>query len=146
MHRPEDPLGQSRIALAIGMGEIVPTRRSRAPYRGQRARVQSEGVADIIEAEAVGDLAIAQRHQLTARAVSFGLLFDPGLPGHFRSQMPRSEVEDLGENGQLRRRWKVAAFGYHPCRMAGSGAAFQHFPLNPVGWLWSKIALSGGFR
>lgn len=50
--------------------------------------------------------------------------------------MRRNEIEDLGENSELRCRWKVAAFGYHPCRMAGSGAAFQLFSLNPVGWLF----------
>ena len=134
MHRPEEFLAQRRVALTVGVGKVVPAGRRGTPNGGQGARVQAQGIADIIEAEAVCDLTVTQSYYMAPRAVCPGLLIHSGLAGQVGHQVSGNEVEYLGGDGQPRRGWKVVVFAFHPCRMAGSDPAFQPFLLFPVGW------------
>ncbi|MDE3065931.1 MAG: hypothetical protein KGJ60_00120 [Verrucomicrobiota bacterium] len=55
-HGPEEFLGQVRRAHLVGMGEIVAAGRGRAADAGERCCMQTQGVADIVESDAVRQL------------------------------------------------------------------------------------------
>ena len=64
---PEKVLRQLGWALAVGGGEPVLARAAGAANGRERARVQAQGIADVIEAEGVGELGEEQTHDMTPR-------------------------------------------------------------------------------
>jgi hypothetical protein len=67
-HGPKDFLGQSRIALLVGVREIIPAWRCGTAQRHQDPAVQAQRITHIIEADGVGMLRVDQAHQMAPRA------------------------------------------------------------------------------
>src|SRR5947209_20408803 len=55
-HRPEQPFGQRRVAMFIGVGKGVATRRGCPAQGRKRPAVQPQRVTDIVEANRMGQL------------------------------------------------------------------------------------------
>jgi hypothetical protein len=64
-HLPEKLLGQLRLALLAGVREAVAAGMRGSANRGERATVQAQPIADVIEPDAVGELGIEQRNDMT---------------------------------------------------------------------------------
>ena len=52
--RPEKLFGHLRGTHLVGVGEIIAAGRGGSPQAGERPGMQGQGVADIVEADAVG--------------------------------------------------------------------------------------------
>jgi hypothetical protein len=95
--RPEEFFGHFGRADFVGMGEIVTRGRRRAAKARKGAGLQLQGVADIIEADTMGELGIEQRHDMTPRRKSPGLLLRPGCARDLGNQELRNEVANLAQ-------------------------------------------------
>jgi hypothetical protein len=82
-HRPEQPFCQRRVTALIGMGKIVATRSSRPAQGRKRAAVQSQRVADIIEADGVSQLREEHADHVTPCTEGSGHGLHAGLPRKF---------------------------------------------------------------
>ena len=63
-HRPENLFRQACVPLLVGMGEVVAAGRRGGPQRHQKPAVQAQGVADIVEADGVGQVCVDQADQM----------------------------------------------------------------------------------
>ena len=136
-HRPEQLLGHFRIAPAVGVRKCVFGRRRGPAQCRQRPGAQTQGVADVIESEAVGELGIKQTDDVTSRTEGAGLIFHAGLACQSRHQMRRNEVAKPAQQREPAGRWLVSSLIIHalPCGKARTGKpTFLH--LNPVSQQW----------
>ena len=78
---PEEPFGQDRVALSVGVGEVVATGRGGAAQGGQRPGVQLQGITHIVQANAVAQLSLRETDHVTPRREGAYLFVHPGLPG-----------------------------------------------------------------
>ncbi len=135
-HRPEQLLGHFRIAPAVGVRERVFGRRRGPAQCRQRSGVQAQGVADVIESEAVGKLGVEQADDVTPRTEGAGLIFHAGLACQSRHQMRRNEVAKLAQERELAGGWLVSCLIFHalPCGKAQTckPTFFYTSTLNPV--------------
>ena len=131
---PEQGLRHRRVAHLVGMGEVVPRWRRGGAYRRERTGVELQTVADIIEAQGMRQLRIAQADRMTPGAECPRFLVHAGLVGDLRHQVGRNVVADLTQNGEFARGWGLVFFHDLPCGRFSS--SFQPFfsPI-PVGWL-----------
>jgi hypothetical protein len=136
-HRPEKLLGHLRITGAVGVGKSVLGRRRGSPHRRQRAGVQSQRVAHVVEAEAVGDLGVEQADDVAPGGEIAPLIFDAGLPCQLGHQMRWNEVANLPQERELAGGWLGCGFLFHalPCGRAQTRKpTFFHLSnFNPVG-------------
>lgn len=75
--RPEQLLGQDRVAVLVGVGEIVAGGRGGPAQGRERPGVQPQRVTDIVESEGVGQLRVEQRDDVAPRREGAGLLVHP---------------------------------------------------------------------
>jgi hypothetical protein len=80
--------------------------------------MQLQGVADIVEANAMAQLRRQQSHDMTPRPERARFLFHPSLASYLRDFMRWNKIANLAQNVELRPRWLVD-FVFHPCRVAG---------------------------
>ena len=135
-HRPEQLLGHFRIAPTVGVRQRVFGRRRGPAQCRQRPGVQTQGVADVIESEAVGELGIKQTDDVTPRTESAGLIIHAGLAGQSRHQMRWNEVAKLAQQREFTGGWLVSCLIFHalPCGKAQTRKPpfFYTSTLNPV--------------
>ena len=134
-HRPEEFLGHLRRAHLIGVGKIIAAGRSRSSQARQRPRMQPEGITHVVESDAMGQLRIQQRDDMTPRAERPNFLLYARFPRQLRNQKVGNEVAYLPKQIQFRRSWNAFVFFFHPCRVAGLNRSFQLFLQIPMGWL-----------
>ena len=80
----------------------------------ERAGVQAQGVADIIETEGVGELGEDQAHDMTPRCEGAGLFLDAGVAGQLGHQVRRNKVAELAQERELAARWRAVFGCFHP--------------------------------
>ena len=93
----------------------------------ERAGVQAQGVADIIETEGVGELGEDQAHDMTPRREGAGLFCDAGVPGHLGHEVRRNQIAELAQEGEAAARWLADRLFFHPDLVAGCKPASQLF-------------------
>src|SRR5689334_683012 len=116
-HRPEQPFGQRRVAVFIGVGKVVAARRGCPAQSRKRPTVQPQGITDIVEADGVGQLRKEHADHVTPRTEGSRTGIHPGLARQFRHQMRGNEIAKLSQNRELRRGWFGVSF-FHLCRVA----------------------------
>ena len=136
-HRPEELFGHFRISPAVGVRKRVFGRRRGPAQCRQRPRVQTQGVANVIESEAVGQLRVEQADDVTPRTEGAGLIIHAGLACQSRHQMRRNEVAKLAQQREFAGGWLVSSLIIHalPCGKAQTRKPtfFYTSTLNPVG-------------
>lgn len=91
-HVPEELVGESRVPLLTRMREVIKAGRRRPAHRGERPAVQTQRVANVIEANGMVDLRIDQADDVAPGTKGPGLSFDARLPRELRHQMVRDEI------------------------------------------------------
>ena len=133
----EELLGQFRIAGAIGVRECVFGWRRGSAQRRQRAGVKPQGVAHVVEPEAVGQLRVEKADDMAPRTERAGLIFHAGLTGQVRHPVRRNEAAKLAQERELAGGWLAGGFLFHalPCGRAQTRKPtfFYTSTLNPVG-------------
>ena len=138
-HFPEQLFGQAGIPLPVGMGKPVLARR-RGPANGrERPGVQPQGVANVMEAEAVRHLGIKQTDHMTPRTERAGLGFAPRGPRQLWHQMVGNQIAKLPQQRKLTGGWLVSCLIIHalPCGRAQTRKPTLFYPSTrkPVGLL-----------
>jgi len=138
-HRPEQRLGHFRVALAVGVREGVFAGRSRAANRRQRTGVQPQGVAHVIETEAVSELGVDQAHDMAPRTECAAPFLHGMFAGELRHQMVGNQIAKLPQKRELGRRWLALCLAFHalPCGRVQTRKPILFYPSNlkPVGQL-----------
>ncbi len=92
------------------------------PRAGQEgAGVELQGVAHIVQPDAVGQLTAAQADHVTPRTEGPALFSHTGVPRQLRNQMRRNIVAELPKNGELRIGWGFYVFQSLSCDRVNSG-------------------------
>jgi hypothetical protein len=126
-HRPEKLFGHLGWAHLVGVGEGVAIGRGGTTQTGKWSRMQPQRVADIIESDAVGELGIQQRDQITPGTERAGFILNPGRPRQLGNEKVGNEVAHLPQQIQLGTRWNVSLVFFHPRRVAGLHRTVQLF-------------------
>ena len=138
-HFPEQLFGQAGIPLPVGMGKPVLARRRGPTNCRQRPGAQPQGVANVVEAEAVCHLGINQTDHMTPRTKSSGLGLAPRGSCQLRHQMVGNQIAKLPQKRKLTGGWLVLGLFIHalPCGRAQTRKPTIFYPqtLKPVGLL-----------
>jgi hypothetical protein len=134
-HRPEQPFGQRRVAMFIGVGKGVATRRGCPAQGRKRPAVQAQGVTDIIEADGVGQLRKEHADHVTPGTEGSCLGIHPRLACKFRHQMRRNEIAKLSQNRELGGGWFGVSF-VHLRRVTELKSHSNHFFTLKLILLW----------
>ena len=94
-HFPKQRLGHRRISLTIGMGQRIATGRRRPSHRAQFAGMQAQPITRIVEAKAMGQLHVDQRHHMTPRAKTARLPLNSFLSRQRGNQERRNQIANL---------------------------------------------------
>ena len=139
LHRlPKQLLGHLRGPFPVGVGKSVAAW-GRRPSNGRpRARVQLQGITQVIQADAVSPLRRGQTHHMAPRLERARLVLRPGDPCYFRHQMLGNKIANLAQDAELGPGWGSFAL-IHPCRGAGAYKQFQPNPSISMGRLWIRI-------
>jgi len=124
---PEEYLGHVGRSDLVGVGKVVAGGRRRASDAGERARIQVQGITDVVESDTMSQLRVTQTDNMTQRTKGSGLFIDFGLPSYLGNQEFGNEVANLAQQIHFRSRWNVVVFIFHPCRVAGRNEMFQLF-------------------
>src|SRR5207244_10388391 len=116
-HRPEQRLGQFRVALSVGVGKGILTGRGRAANRRQRSGVQPQGVANVIESQGVRQLRVEEADHVAPRTEGATILLHRMLAGQWRYQVIRNKIAELAQESEAAARWLVVCCLMHglPC-------------------------------
>ena len=117
-----------------GVGKSIATGRGRAAHADQRTGVQLQGIAQIIQAKAVAELAVEQAHHMAPRRKAARLILGSRDPRNFWQKKRRNIIANLAQDGELGMGWSYFDL-VHPCRVAGANKKLQPFLSKPVRWL-----------
>jgi hypothetical protein len=136
-HRPEQGFGHLGIMFPVGVRKGVFARRRRAADRRQRPRMQSQRIANVVEAQRVGELRIYQAEHMTPRIEGPALFLHRMGAGQLRDQMIGNQIAKLPQKRKLTGGWLVSCFVcfFMPYLVARPKPASQLFlilqPSNP---------------
>jgi hypothetical protein len=146
-HRPEQPFGQRRVALFIGVGKGVAARRGGPAQGRKRPPVKPQGITDIVKTNGMGQLGKQHADHVTPGTEGSRPGIHPSLARKFRYQMRRNEIAKLSQNRELGGGWFGVSF-FHLCRVTELKSHSNHFFCPhidpPVGCLCEKIAQGHG--
>src|SRR5574340_1593278 len=108
---PKEFLRHRGVALAVGVGKRIAFGRCSATNARQRARVQRQCIAHIVESEAMGQLREEQAEHVTPGGVGAGVVLYAGLSGQLWHEMIGNEVANLAQDRELTLRW-LLLFGF----------------------------------
>jgi hypothetical protein len=95
-------------------------------------------ITQVIQSDAMGQLAIEQTHHMAPRLKAAGLVLGSGRARDLGHLVRRNKIANLAQNAELGTGW-----GYfeliHPCRVAGANKKLQPFLSYPEGWLCSHF-------
>ena len=94
-HLPEKSLHHVAVAILVGVRKRIAAWGHRSPDHRQFGCVMTQGVADIIEADGMGQLGKKQAHYMTPGRKSARLFIDPVFAGQFLRQMRRDKFTKL---------------------------------------------------
>jgi hypothetical protein len=127
-HGPEELLGQRGAAVFSRVGKAVAARGRGAADGRERAAVNPEGVADIVESDGVAELGIEHGNDMAPCREGAAEFIDAGVPGQLGNEVGGNEVAKLPKAAEFRGGWTGCLCSFHPCRVAGSNA-----PVHPLG-------------
>jgi len=133
-HRPENLLRQVGVSFLVGMGKIIAAWWYCCTKRHQQTAVQTQRVADVVEANGMGKLRINQADQMAPRTEGSCLLVHASLLSQLRNQIRRNQIANLPQYSKLTAAWNRCCF-FHPCRVAGQTGFSKPFSLPAMGWL-----------
>lgn len=113
-HPPEEVLGHLGWALTVGGGEAVFAGRAGPAQGRERTRVQPQGVADVVEAQGVGELGEDQAHHMAPRRETAGFFCDARIPGQLGDEVRRNQIAELAQEGEAAARWLAERLFFHP--------------------------------
>src|SRR6266508_2450139 len=82
--------------------------------------MQLQRIAQIVQADAMGQLGIEQADHVTPRFEGARPLLRAGIPRNSGDLMRRNVVANLAQNVELTSCWFDGFLFFHPCRVAGS--------------------------
>lgn len=134
---PEQSFDEGGVTLLVGVGERVARRRGDAET-GERRRLEPQPIAEIVEADGVGELGEEHRGEMAGNAEGAGLRIDARFAGVAADEMARNEIEDLLEDDHIGAGW--CCFVHTPLPsgrdLNSTPARFHPSKLYlPVGWL-----------
>src|SRR5665213_2799536 len=130
---PQELLGHFGRTRPVGMGQAVAAGRRGSANGGQRPRPQLEGVAEIIESNAMSQLRVQQADGVAPRTKSARLLFHASLPRYLGDFVFGNKIANLTQDVALASCWFDRVF--HACRVAGLYGQANTFLGFSVGWL-----------
>jgi len=101
-------------AFTVGSGECIFAGRIRATHCRERSRMQTQGIADIVEPDGMGQLGIEQTHDMTPRRERAGAFDNASIPRQFGNQMRRNKIAELMQEREAAARWLVRCGFIHP--------------------------------
>jgi hypothetical protein len=125
-HRPEQPFGECRVAMFIGVGKVIAARRGCPAQGRKRPAVQSQGVADVIEAKRMGQLGKQHADHMTPGAEGSRHAIHAGLARQFRDEMCWNQIAKLSQNREFGGGWFGVSF-FHLCRVTELKSHSNHF-------------------
>jgi hypothetical protein len=132
---PEELLGQRGGTDFVGVGKVVTGRRRGGADGRERAGVQAQAVANIVEPHGVRELGEEQADDVTPGFERSGFFLRPRVAGQLGHQMRWNEIAELAEDGELGAGWRVVGLFFHPCRVAGKPTR-ANSTFHPImGWL-----------
>jgi hypothetical protein len=94
---PEQSLGHDSITDLVGMGEAVAARRGCSPDPRQPALMMPEGVADIVEPDGVGQLAVEHGYNVASRAGRARSGIDAVFASSFPTRWPGMKLQSCAK-------------------------------------------------
>jgi len=125
-HRPEQPFGQRRVTMFIGVGKGVAARRAGPAQGRKRPAVQPQGVTDVVEANRMGQLRKGHADHVTPGTEGSRLGIHAGLAREFRDEMGRNPIAQLSQNRELGGGWFGISL-FHLCRVTELKSHSNHF-------------------
>src|SRR6185295_13182871 len=113
-HSPEEVLGHLGRALTVGGGEAVFAGAAGAAKGRERTGVEPQGVADVIEAEGVGELGEDQAHHMTPWREGAGFFCHAGVPGQSGHEVRGNQIAELAQEREAAARWPAEHLFFHP--------------------------------
>jgi len=99
--RPEELLGHFGWTHFVRMRKSVACRRRGSAPAGKRPRVEPQSIANIIEADAVGELREEQSHDMAPRCKGSGFLSHLGGASNLGNQKLRNQIANLPQQIQF---------------------------------------------
>jgi hypothetical protein len=140
-HRPEQPFGQRRVTMFIGVGKVVAARRGCPPQGRKRPAVQPQGVTDIVEADGVGQLSKEHAHHVTPGTEGSRPRIHAGLARKFWDQMGWNQIAKLSQNREFGGGWFGISF-FHLRRVTELKSHSNHFFALKLIRLWDGCEVS----
>src|SRR4051794_18201 len=109
-HRPEQPFGQRRVALFVGVGKVIAARRGCPAQGRKRPAMQPQRVTDIVEANRMGQLRKEHADHVTPGTEGSRLGIHAGLARKFRDEMCWNQIAKLSENREFGGGWFGVSF------------------------------------
>jgi len=115
---PKEPLGHGGVPDLVGVGKAIAARWCGAADPGKPALVVAKCIADVVEADGVGQLGVEHGHDVAPGAEGTGLKVDPVVAGQFSDKMARDEIAKLREDAELTPGWGCPSNGcfFHTAR------------------------------
>ena len=107
-HRPEQLLCHDGGPFFVCVREVVARGRSGPTDAGERPGVQLQRIADIVEANTMRELGVAQGNDVTPGREGSPHVIDVSFAGDFRHHEFWNEVVDLPEQDTLGTCWNVS--------------------------------------
>ena len=101
-HGPEELLGHFGVAVFSGMGKSVAARGRGTADGRERAAVEPEGVADIVEPDGVAELGIEHGDDMAPGREGAAEFIDAGVPGQLGDEVVGNEIAKLAKAAEFR--------------------------------------------
>ena len=131
---PEKLFGHGGGTFPVGMGKSVAAGGAGSAQGGKRPGMQLQGVAQVMESDAMAQLGVEEAHGMAPGIKGAGLILHPGGARYLGHFMRRNVVAKLAQNVELASCWS-GIFVFHPCRVAGLQSQTNTFFRFSVGWL-----------
>ena len=101
-HGPKELLGHFGVAVFSGMGKSVAARGRGTADGRERAAVEPEGVADIVEPDGVAELGIEHGDDMAPGREGAAEFIDAGVPGQLGNEVVGNEIAKLAKAAEFR--------------------------------------------
>ena len=133
-HPPKQLLVRLRKPFPFDGEKSVVARGRSATNARHRIRMQLQGITQVIQADALGQLRVAQTHHMTLDGKRARLILRPGCPRHFEDQVLGNKMANLAEDVRFGACW-AGRFIFHPSFVAGLKSRPSFFSLSLGGRL-----------
>lgn len=120
-HPPKELLGHGSGPDLVGMRKAVAAGSNRATNARQRAGMQAERIANIVETQSVSELSEEHRYHVAPSRVTAGFILRAGGSAQFRDQVIWNIIAKLAKNDEIAGGWFGCVFSFFhttPCGVA----------------------------